>query len=488
MFANGDQVKKSKIIPRYPNDTQPLTSFQIQTGQKENRLVKPRGVDPDFDSFLDRYGITAAEYANIHGLVEPQSGMASATYPELIFGPGGLGSLVRNVSTKKTMVPTGSSAGVMLPGGQQGPVQMIPQMAEKTKLTGVGKILTGGPAVLALSGSSAAPQEDEEQELDLVPASAIDVDLTLSDPSLQATLDSIMGTKKPAETETDLQKQRKDELSYIDALIKETQNRKAAAIQDINRRQEQKNYDNMNVYLEEISLALAEAEGDLGLGLSTGAARAAKRLGEEEREDKLAALEALSDLADEEGMDLTESNVLKISERYRDAVDSIAKQNNLRTIITEMKSAISSGGVTGISGYMSRIIDNLAGFTGIGDQIVSAATRAKEQGEYIQAQAIQAILQESGRTISDRDRQLIKQIVADLENPFMGRGRAEESLGRVLNNIRMSEESARKEIGFLKERYGQAIPQLGGYDVAAPGGAAPTTTEQEYNLDDVIPG
>ena len=85
MFATGDVAKKSRVIPKFPNDTMPLTDFQIQTGQTVSRLAKPRGLDPEFDSFLDRYGITDKQYAEVHGLIEPGSGMATPFMPELFF-------------------------------------------------------------------------------------------------------------------------------------------------------------------------------------------------------------------------------------------------------------------------------------------------------------------------------------------------------------------------------------------------------------------
>ena len=485
MFATGDVAKKSRVIPKFPNDTLPLTDFEIQSGKTVGRQAKPRGLDPEFDSFLDRYGITDKQYAEVHGLIEPGSGMATPFMPELFFGPGGLPSVLRNLVTKKA-VPTGASGSVALPAGQAGPAQVIPITKEMTTLTPLGKTLAF-PSTLALTGSSAPPKDEDQvtdkNDIDLIPASDLDVDLSLS-PDTQKALDEIMGTKKVDQNQ-DLKDQAKTEIEFLDQQLKNLNDAKLAAAADIKRKQDLKDFSTSNIFLEEISLALAENEGDLGFGLAEGAAKAAKRLGEEEREDKLALLDALGDL-EEGGLDLTESNVLKISERYKNASDSIAKQNNLRTIITEMKSAISAGGVTGLEGFMRRMIDNVAGFTGIGDEIISAATKAKEQGEYIQAQAIQAILQESGRTISDRDRQLIKQIVANLENPFMGKGRAEESLGRVLNNIRMSEESARKELGFLQERYGSLIPQLQAYATLPAGDN--TTTEKEYNLEDTIPG
>ena len=203
MFAKGDQVKKSRVIPRFENDTLPLTDFQIQTGQRTNRQVKPRGADPQFDSFLDRYGITASQYAEVHGLIEPESGMLGSVTPELFFGPGGLQSLASKMFTTKT-VPTGLSGKVQLPAGQQGPIQVKEITKDVTTLSPFGKTATVLPATLALTGSKAVEEEEDtisdDKEVDLVAQKDLDVDLTLK-PSTQKLLDEIMGKKKvdPAE-------------------------------------------------------------------------------------------------------------------------------------------------------------------------------------------------------------------------------------------------------------------------------------------------
>ena len=485
MFATGDVAKKSRVIPKFPNDTMPLTDFQIQTGQTVSRLAKPRGLDPEFDSFLDRYGITDKQYAEVHGLIEPGSGMATPFMPELFFGPGGLQSILRNLVTKKA-VPTGASGSVPLPAGQAGPAQVIPITKETTTLTPLGKTLLF-PSTLALTGSAAPPKSEDQvtdkNDIDLIPASDLDVDLSLS-PDTQKALDEIMGTKKVDQNQ-DLKDQAKTEIEFLDQQLKNLNDAKLAAAADIKRKQDLKDFSTSNIFLEEISLALAENEGDLGFGLAEGAANAAKRLGEEEREDKLALLDALGDL-EEGGLDLTESNVLTISERYRDAESNIRKQQGLKSILDNMKKAIEGGNATGAQGAIARFLDALSGISGIGDRTISAAQKTADEGEFIQAQAIQAILSETGRTISDRDRELVRRLIADITNPVVGQARALQSLQRVLATTLRSEEASKNEIKFLKERYSQAIPELSQYTDTNK--VDTTSSEQEYNLEDTIPG
>ena len=121
----------------------------------------------------------------------------------------------------------------------------------------------------------------------------LDVDLTLK-PSTQKLLDEIMG-KKTVDPAEERKRVGKEEIDFIDASLKELQDRKSQQIAAINKKQQEKDYATMNIFLEEVSAALAESRGDLGIGLAQGAANAAKRMGEEEREDELALIDALRD-------------------------------------------------------------------------------------------------------------------------------------------------------------------------------------------------
>jgi ElaB/YqjD/DUF883 family membrane-anchored ribosome-binding protein len=109
-------------------------------------------------------------------------------------------------------------------------------------------------------------------------------------------------------------------------------------------------------------------------------------------------------------------------------------------------------------------MDDIAGFSGIGDNYTSKATKALDQGKYLEAQSIQEILRESGRTISDRDRELIRQIMANLESVWTGKGRAIDSLDRIQSNITDALSGAKSDIDALKSRYGDRIPELSKYD------------------------
>tara|TARA_R100000544_G_scaffold14537_1_gene6640 strand:- start:3162 stop:4643 length:1482 start_codon:yes stop_codon:yes gene_type:complete len=213
--------------------------------------------------------------------------------------------------------------------------------------------------------------------------------------------------------------------------------------------------------MQEIGSSMVET-GQIDRGLAEGATKAAKRISEERLAVDLAEDELKRKLAEEDK--LSDKTWGEVTERYKEAASSLGKQKNLEVIITNMESAISTGNVSGAKGFVSRLIDDVAGFSGIGDSIVGAATKAVNDGKYLEAQAIQEILQESGRTISDRDRDLIRQMMANLESLFTGKGEALDSLSKIRLNIRASMEASASEIEALNSKYRDRIPELANYD------------------------
>ena len=223
----------------------------------------------------------------------------------------------------------------------------------------------------------------------------------------------------------------------------------------------QERKDNAFTLMQEIGSAMVET-GQIDRGLALGATRASERISEEKLAEELAEKEAQEKLAEESK--LSESDYLKITERYQESARTLSKQVNLQRIIQGMEQAISTGNVSGARGAIGRLIDDVAGFSGIGDDIVGAATKAVADGRYLEAQAIQEILQESGRTISDRDRDLIRQMMANLESLFTGKGEALDALSKVKINIRDAMQASKSDIDALKSRYGDKIPELSNYD------------------------
>lgn len=280
---------------------------------------------------------------------------------------------------------------------------------------------------------------------------------------------SKLSEEERKQTETQNKKKReeaaakaaKDEKDKINETLRILQTKAEEFDEAEKERISQERRDNAFTLMQEIGSAMVET-GQIDRGLALGATRASKRISEEKLAEELAEKEAQEKLAEESK--LSESDYLKITERYQESARTLSKQVNLERIIQGMEQAISTGNVSGARGAIGRLIDDVAGFSGIGDDIVGAATKAVADGRYLEAQAIQEILQESGRTISDRDRDLIRQMMANLESLFTGKGEALDALSKVKINIRDAMQASKSDIDTLKSRYGDIIPELSNYD------------------------
>ena len=299
----------------------------------------------------------------------------------------------------------------------------------------------------------------------------IDSDLqdTIEAPDFITAELSKLSEEERKQTETQNKKKReeaaakaaKDEKDKINETLRILQTRAGEFDEAEKERISQERRDNAFTLMQEIGSAMVET-GQIDRGLALGATRASERISEEKLAEELAQKEAQEKLAEESK--LSESDYLKITERYQESARTLSKQVNLERIIQGMEQAISTGNVSGARGAIGRLIDDVAGFSGIGDDIVGAATKAVADGRYLEAQAIQEILQESGRTISDRDRDLIRQMMANLESLFTGKGEALDALSKVKINIRDAMQASKSDIDALKSRYGDKIPELSNYD------------------------
>ena len=232
---------------------------------------------------------------------------------------------------------------------------------------------------------------------------------------------------------------------------------------------------NANTLMQEIGSAMAKT-GSIDDGLALGATAAAKRISEEKLAERLAEGELIKKMAEKN--ELKDSDWDKITTRYKESARSLGKQKNLNRILSQMEASITTGSVSGARGFVSRLIDDIAGVTGVGDDIVGMATKAVSDGKYIEAQIIQDILQESGRTISDRDRALIAKLMANLENIFTMKGEALDSLSKVRLSINDSMIANRADLDSINFRYRDRIPELKYYDEIYSG-----NSNQQESLD-----
>ena len=418
-------------------------------------------ISPELENYLDEMGVdpTGKSIDQIKLEVDQKIQDEYADYSKLIFDPSdpldylSAGLMATGVG--------GLVAGPFkaLRTGRKG--QKIVEQLNKQRERAA-RIFKENPITsTALAGGVAIPIidsiTDTGQAPDLTPPDNITEEL------------SVLSEQERTEKQAQSKKQReeaaakaaKDEKDKINETLRILQTRAGEFDEAEKERISQERRDNAFTLMQEIGSAMVET-GQIDRGLALGATRASERISAEKLAEELAQKEAQEKLAEESK--LSESDYLKITERYQESARTLSKQVNLERIIQGMEQAISTGNVSGARGAIGRLIDDVAGFSGIGDDIVGAATKAVADGRYLEAQAIQEILQESGRTISDRDRDLIRQMMANLESLFTGKGEALDALSKVKINIRDAMQASKSDIDALKSRYGDKIPELSNYD------------------------
>ena len=467
MFAAGDvATSKQNILPLYEKHA------------KGNPIVDDRGMDPIFDSFLDRYGISPAQYAEIHqkagNRVIYDPGLKPVTpFLDLFAGRTalkGIGNLLLNRGMKET----GEYAAVKATGNM-GPPLVTPIMKPSTTLNAPGRVAATAVSLPLISGAAAVPQDDEDEEAPLVALDQTQVELDKIKAEAEAKAKSEAEKAKADKVKT------KQEIENVNSILKvldleDKENREAF----IQKRQERKNR-NTGIFLNEMSKAFA-ATDNLADGIAIGAANASDAVMNADEIERLEDVEAGKDLkklmadAAEDGK-VSDQDWQDLTKRYQESATLLQKQGNLMSIVDELDAAAATGSVTGINGIIGRLIDDIAGFTGVGGDIVGAATKAVNQGKFLTAQSITEILQEGGKTVSDRDRDLIKDIMANFESWFMTKGEARDNLGRVRVNMQSAFNKSKADLVAIKRKFGKQIPELEEYDKIY--GISSTQTEQK---------
>jgi hypothetical protein len=430
MFANGDvATTKQNILPLYEKHAKQLSDskkgIKNQYGGS-GVVVEERGQDPIFDSFLDRYGITPEQYSQIHQqagnrvIYDPGLKM-SAPLLEMAGGKGilqGIGSMLFKKGAKETgkFVATPAT-------GNMGPPLVTPITKEGYQLTNPGRFTAGAVSLPLLSGSAVLPEDETIIE---APLTALD--------QTQVELDKIAAEqsaakKTKAEQEKANKLKTKQEIADINKLlenlnIKEKEEKESF----IEKRKERKNR-NTGIFLNEMSKAMA-ATDNLADGIAIGAANSSDAVMQADELERLEGVEAGKDLkklmtdAAKDGK-VSDQDWQDLTKRYQESSRLLGKQTTLLSMVDELYAAAGTGDVTGINGVMARLVDDISGFTGKGGEVVSAATEAVNKGKYLTAQSITDILQEGGKTVSDRDRDLIKDIMANFESWTMSKGEAQ---------------------------------------------------------------
>ena len=280
----------------------------------------------------------------------------------------------------------------------------------------------------------------------------------------------------------------KNKLDEIDSFIKNYQTASDVFKAQQNEKNRISGRNKQNIFMEEVAASLAENRGYMGAGGAEGAANAALRMSEEESEAEAARIK-LAETQSGQG-DLTPTEKIKVSGLYSESIKHLDNMGFIMGELETLNSAVDSGAATGAAGIYGRLKDKVAGFTGFDDDTVNDATKAKQILEFIRSQLIRELLNESGRTISNLDRQLINQITGDIEDLGSGKGAIKEAIRRVQDRIRTAVTESQNNISFIDAEYGQSMPNLEiyrrGFGNYAAGTYSSDPDDVEVTEDDTI--
>jgi hypothetical protein len=180
------------------------------------------------------------------------------------------------------------------------------------------------------------------------------------------------------------------------------------------------NNQNFIRYVANLSKGLAQAK-DLGSGLALGSAMAAEERGLRDLEEERTKREVLLKTIESGGSAvLKPTDAAKISEENKDLTANIKlfqkSQSNIKNV-DEVINIVKAGGATGFNGLKNKLITQAMTFIKGGPkkwENIDPRNRADAILLVLQQENIREILGESGRTISNLDREIIKDVFGNI--------------------------------------------------------------------------
>ena len=420
-------------------------------------------ISPELQTYLDEMGVdpTGKTAEQIQAEVEQSIQNQYADVGSLIFDPSDPLDYL-SAGLMFTGVGAGLGSGIkLLRKGRKGQkiAEQIRKARERAAQIFKDNPLT--PIAIASTAGAGIVESTRDPSPDLTPPDSITEELSeLADEEKknQAEQDRIISEGERKKKEAEAAKRKKEEINE-NLRILQTRSREFDEAEK--ERISEQRRDNALTLMQEIGSAMAET-GQIDKGLALGATRASQRISEEQLAKELAEGELKRKLAEEDKLSPTEKN--KIVTTYADAQLHLTNMDYISKQLDEMVKLVESGSVTGGRGVLGRVLGGFEGFLGFGDEVIQDAEKAKQIGTFIRTQLVRELLNESGRTISNLDRQLIDEIVGDVADFSKGRGAILESLERIRQRIDSSTSKSRNTVEFYKKEYGPQIPNLAIFD------------------------
>lgn len=175
-------------------------------------------------------------------------------------------------------------------------------------------------------------------------------------------------------------------------------------------------------YVANVSKGIAKT-GEVGSGIALGSALAAEERSLKDLEkEKLRQEVLLKAIESGQSPDLKPSDIGKLDDMTYTLNENIKNYEGSRASVAIMNDAIAlfeeaaekGVAITGLPGRINRFKDQAAAFMGASDSNVSDATKIANYIEQVKQRSIRDILNESGRTISNLDREIVDRVFGDL--------------------------------------------------------------------------
>jgi hypothetical protein len=325
--------------------------------------------------------------------------------------------------------------------------------------TGAKYGLFGGASLYGLTEGQTTEAEVQE-EIDKAEAAAAANNFDPIQTALDKEKQDDLAKKNAAKSAAEKKKaQEKKEIESINALLKDLnlkeKTEKEAFIQERNKRKSR----NTGIFLNEMAKAFAGTD-NLADGIAIGAANSSDAVMKADEAEELSYAEFLKEQKEQKAAGaLKETDKLKIIETYNTAYGEVEGNQIMLNEIGTLRELLQDNNVTGLRGYLSRLVGQGEGFVGA-DLELRDAQQVENIASFLEARMVQALLDEKGKTISDADRKLIKDLIGNIKGPTSNRATIIDKLRLIESTLAKTGTDAKKQIEILDAEYMEAFPNL----------------------------
>ena len=325
--------------------------------------------------------------------------------------------------------------------------------------TGAKYGLFGGASLYGLTEGQTTEAE-VQQEIDKAEAAAASNNFDPIQTALDKEKQDDLAKKNAAKSAAEKKKaQEKKELENINAVLEglnlKEKTEKEAFIQERNERKSR----NTGIFLNEMAKAFAGTD-NLADGIAIGAANSSDAVMKADEAEELSYAEFLKEQKEQKAAGaLKETDKLKIIETYNTAYGEVEGNQIMLNEIGTLRELLQDNNVTGLRGYLSRLVGQGEGFVGA-DLELRNAQQVENIASFLEARMVQALLDEKGKTISDADRKLIKDLIGNIKGPTSNRATIIDKLRLIESTLAKTGTDAKKQIEILDAEYMEAFPNL----------------------------